>query len=144
MGYFSDDMPVPSPNMDDAGFWEHCARRELRFQACADCGLLRHPPIPMCGACGSARVNWVAAPQEAEVYTYTVVHHASHECVASRLPYVVAVVSFPGLGDVRLITNITDIDPAQVRIGMRLRMWWDTLSDGSHVPRFRPLEGGTS
>lgn len=138
MAYFSDDMPVPAPNMDDAGFWEHCAKRELRFQSCADCGVLRHPPIPMCGACGSTRVNWVGAPREAEVFSYTVVHHASHECVASRLPYVVAVVTFPELGDVRLITNVTHVPPESVRIGMRLQLWWDEVPGGGHVPRFKP------
>ena len=139
MSYFPSDMPRPEPNMDEAEFWEHCKRRSLRFQACASCGTLRHPPLPMCHRCNSCDVDWKPAPEEAVVYTYTVVRHAGHKAVAERLPYVVGVVEFPGMPGVRLITNLTDIDPTQVSIGMRVRLWWDDIGDGMHVPRFSPL-----
>lgn len=138
MAYFPDDMPRPEPTMDDAAFWAACAKRRLRFQACAACGRLRHPPTPVCGACHATAVKWVDAPEEAEVYSFTVVHHASHPAVVPKLPYVVAVVTFPALPGVRLVTNITDVDPADVGIGMKLALWWDDIGEGMHVPRFRP------
>jgi uncharacterized protein len=38
---------------DDAFFWAAAAEDRLVIQRCAECGTLRHPPSPMCGACGS-------------------------------------------------------------------------------------------
>lgn len=141
MAYFPDTMPRPTPTMDDSGFWEACKARTLRFQCCADCGTPRHPPTPMCGKCRSVNVKWVDAPDDAEVYTYTVIHHASHPAVAGKLPYVGAVVVFPALPGVRLVSNVTDCAPSSVRIGMKLDLWWDDIGDGMFVPRFRPREG---
>ena len=146
MAYFPADMPEPAPTIDDAAFWDHCAAQRLRFQCCAECRLPRHPPAPICSRCGSTRTHWVEAPERATVYTFTVVHHASHPAVTSRLPYVVAVVDFPLLPPVRLVTNVTDVDPADVRIGMPVHLWWDRLTGGDvtkrpmYLPRFRPAQ----
>lgn len=138
MALFPETMPRPEPDMDDAPFWQACAERRLQFQACGDCGLLRHPPAPICGGCHSTAVTWVAAPATAEVFSYTVVHHPSHQAVAERVPYVVGLVTFPELPGVKLVTNITDTDPAAVHVGMALTLWWDDIGDGMHLPRFRP------
>lgn len=141
MALFPPDMPRPEPERDDRGFWEACRRRELRFQRCAACATARHPPSPMCPACQSVAVEWVAAPAQARVFTFTVVHHASHPAVSASLPYVVAVVEFDGLPGVRLVTNLTDVEPAAVRIGMPVAPWWDDAGDGQWLPRVRPVLG---
>lgn len=138
MSYFGDSMPLPEPHMDDAGFWRHCAERKLVFQCCGDCGAPRHPPTPVCGKCRSTRVSWRAAPERAEVFTFTIVHHAVHEAVESRLPYAVALVTFPALPGPKLVTNITDIEPARIHIGMPVTLWWDPVGENMFLPRFRP------
>jgi uncharacterized OB-fold protein len=144
MAYFPADMPGPVPTLDDAAFWDHCAERRLRFQSCAACEQPRHPPTPICARCGSTRLQWVEAPDHATVFTFTVVHHASHPAVIGHLPYVVAVVDFPQLPPVRLVTNVTDVDPAQMCVGLPVRLWWDRLADADaaarpmYLPRFRP------
>ena len=82
--------------------------------------------------------QYFGAPALAEVYTYTVIHYAAHPAVKGRLPYVAAVVTFPGLDGVRLVTNVTDCEPSRVKIGMPLRLWWDDIGDGMYLPRFAP------
>lgn len=138
MALFPETMPRPEPNMDDAAFWENCARRRLAFQACAACGAFRHPPMPVCPSCHAAETKWVDAPETAEVYSFTVVHYPSHPAVKESLPYVVAVVRFEGIDDVKFVTNITDTAAGDVHVGMRVRLWWDDIGDGMHLPRFRP------
>lgn len=140
MAYFPDTMPRPVPNMDDAGFWENCRQRKLKFQGCADCGKLRHPPMPVCPECHSTKVKWIDAPANAEVYTYNVIHHASHPAVKANLPYVGALIVFPELPGVRLVTNVTHCPPSAVHIGMKVSVWWDDVGDGMTVPRFRPAQ----
>ena len=147
MAYFPADMPVPVPTMDDAAFWDHCVERRLLFQCCAACERPRHPPTPVCSRCGSTRLHCVKAPEHATVFKFTVVHHPSHPAVTGHLPYVVAVVDFPQLPQVHLVTNVTDVDPAQMRVGLSVRLWWDRLADDDaagrpmYLPRFRPAQG---
>lgn len=143
MALFPAGMPLPQPNMDDAPFWQNCSQRRLCFQCCADCGLPRHPPTPLCPRCHSAAQRWLEAPDAASIYTFTVVHHAAHPAVVPCLPYVIAAVEFAGFPQVRLVTNVTDIQPSQVRVGMKVQLWWDRVETGPedgpmHLPRFRP------
>ena len=138
MAYFSDAMPAPHPNFDDRDFWKSCSEQRLSFQACADCGAARHPPTPVCPHCRSFQVAWKQATGRAEVFTHTTIHHASHEAVKPNLPYVVAVVTFPDVPGVRLVTNITGTNPKDVRIGMPVQLWWDAIGEGVHIPRFKP------
>jgi hypothetical protein len=140
MSYFPQGMPRPEPNMDDQGFWRHCAERKLAFQACADCGAPRHPPTPVCWKCRSMRIAWKEVRGEGEVFSYTVIHHAVHEVVAARLPYAVAVIAFPELPGPRLVSNLTDVALDRIRIGMRVKLWWDDIGEGMFLPRFRPAE----
>lgn len=141
MSYFPTEMPALEPNWEDREFWKACAERRLAFQACGRCNTVRHPPTPMCPKCQSTEIVWMDAPSTARIFTFTVAHHASHPAVAANLPYVIAVVEFPTLQGVRLVTNITDVAPATVRIGQVVQLWWDDIGDGMQVPRFRPVAG---
>lgn len=138
MAYFPETMPRPVPTMDDAGFWASCREQKLRFQACADCRTPRHPPTPVCPVCHATKMIWIEAAEAAEVYTFNVVHHASHPAVAGNLPYVGALIEFANLPGIRLVSNVTHCEPAAVHIGMKVRVWWDDIGDGLFVPRFRP------
>lgn len=138
MSFFPADMPRPEPNYDDEGFWKNYAEKRLCFQACGDCGALRHPPTPICHACHSVEVTWLEAPSTGTIYSYNVVHHAGHTAVESALPYVGALVEFEGFPGVRLVTNVTDVDPAAMQIGTRVNLWWDDIGEGMFIPRFKP------
>lgn len=138
MAIFPAGMPAPQPNFDDRGFWESCNEKRLRFQCCAQCATARHPPTPVCARCRSLEQAWKETAGRGTVYSYTVIHHASHEAVKPNLPYVVAVVEFDDVPGVRLVTNVTDVPPRDVRIGMRVELWWDRIGDASFLPRCRP------
>jgi uncharacterized protein len=142
MSFFPADMPRPDPDYDDKGFWKNCSEKRLCFQACGDCGALRHPPTPICHACHSVDVKWTQAPTTGVIYSYNVVHHAGHAAVETVLPYVGALVEFEGCAGVRLITNVTDVDPGMMAIGMRVQLWWDDIGEDMFIPRFKPAGSG--
>jgi hypothetical protein len=54
------------------------------------------------------------------------------------LPYVGAVLVFPRVPGVRLVSNVTHCDPATISIGLKVVVWWDDVGEGMFVPRFRP------
>ncbi|HCT79795.1 MAG TPA: hypothetical protein DGT23_25160, partial [Micromonosporaceae bacterium] len=65
----------PVVNRDTSYFWDGTALGELRIQQCSSCGVLRHPPGPMCPSCGAAKPSYVVAEGAGTVYSYVVHHH---------------------------------------------------------------------
>ena len=58
----------------------------------------------------------------------------------AHLPYVPAVVELEGAGGARLISNVVDVEVADMRIGMAVQVVWDDVPDiGVAVPRFVPV-----
>ncbi len=138
VAYLPDSVPFPEPPLDARAFWTHCANKRLMFQACAACGKARHPPTPLCPHCQSAEQSWIEAPSEGRVFTYTVVHHPSHDSVAGALPYAVVLVEFPELGGVRLVSNLVDPGAGEIAIGMAVELVWEPHPEAIWLPRFKP------
>ena len=143
MSYLPWDTPDPKPESWEARFWDFCDARRLCFQRCADCMSIRHPPVPCCPRCNSFSIEWIDATNDAELYTYTIVHHPSHPSLRGVVPYNSAVVAFPSLGWVRLVSNILDCPLHNLRIGMPLKLRWEVASNNRMLPRFeRDLNRG--
>jgi uncharacterized OB-fold protein len=126
--------PRPAINQDTEFFWEGARRGELLIQRCTSCKKLRHPPRAMCGECGSLEWDTVRASGRGEVYSFVVYHHPP--LPGFRLPYVVALVELEE--GTRLVANMTDIEPAAVRIGMPVEVDFLAIDDTFSVPVFRP------
>ena len=108
---------LPQVTPDTAFFWEGTARGELRIQRCRGCGTLRHPPGPMCPACGDDKPEYVLAAGTGEVYSYVVHHHPP--VPGHQAPFVVALVQLTE--GVRMVGELLGVDPDQVRVGMPVR-----------------------
>lgn len=137
MSYLPDSLPGPEPAIDDKVFWAFCQKKELRFQKCGQCGRVRHPPAPGCQKCGSFEIEWVEAPDEAEIFSFTIVHHAAHEAVRDVLPYNIAIVIYPSLDDVRIISNVVGTANEHVAIGRPVALVWEKAGNGMWIPRYR-------
>ena len=134
-------LPLVTP--DTAFFWDGTAVGELRIQRCARCGSLRHPPGPMCPACGEASTagvvggeGYTVAAGTGEVFSYVVHHHPP--VPGKRLPMVVALVQLPE--GVRILGEMPGVRPDQVRIGLPVRVTFVQVGDMS-LPAWRPAEG---
>ena len=128
-------LPLITP--DTAFFWAGIAAGELRIQRCANCGALRHPPGPMCPACGEAADRgYAVAAGTGEVFSYVVHHHPP--VPGKRLPMVVALVQLPE--GVRMVGEMPGVRPDQVRIGLPVRATFVPAGDMS-LPAWRPAEG---
>jgi hypothetical protein len=123
----------PVVTADTAFFWDGTARGELRIQRCGGCGALRHPPGPMCPACGADKPGYVLAAGTGRVYSY-VVHH--HPPVPGRqAPFVVALVQLTE--GVRMVGELLGVDPDQVRIGMPVRAEFVQAGGDLTLPAWR-------
>ncbi|MGH3881125.1 MAG: bifunctional MaoC family dehydratase N-terminal/OB-fold nucleic acid binding domain-containing protein [Actinophytocola sp.] len=127
------DVIRPSVNRDTEFFWAGTARGELRIQRCGGCGELRHPPGPMCPACGETKPEFVVASGRGSVYSY-VVHH--HPPVPGRsLPFVVALVELEE--GVRMLAELVDVAPSSVRVGLPVVAGFVRVDDSLTMPVWR-------
>jgi len=140
--WFPDEMPLPAASAETLGWWEAAADHRLVVQRCTDCGRTRHPPGPVCPGCRSAAAELAQLPGTGTVYTFTVVHQAFIPALADRVPYVVAAVDLDGAGGARLVTDVVDVAPEDVTIGMRVAVAWEDMGPELALPRFRPIEEG--
>jgi 3-oxo-4,17-pregnadiene-20-carboxyl-CoA hydratase alpha subunit len=123
----------PVVTADTAFFWDGTARGELRIQRCGGCGTLRHPPGPMCPACGADKPGYLLAAGTGEVYSY-VVHH--HPPVPGRqAPFVVALVQLTE--GVRMVGELLGVDTDQVRVGMPVRAEFVKVDSDLTLPAWR-------
>ena len=93
--------------------------------------------MPSCAHCGSTDVGWEEVSGRGTVFSYTVAHHAVHKALKGHTPYNVVVVMLEGADDVRLVSNLVDTDPADLRIDMPVTVHWEAVEGGMVLPRFR-------
>jgi uncharacterized protein len=126
----------PMISRDTAFFWEGTARGELRVQRCGACQVLRHPPGPMCPRCGALEPEYVVASGRGRVYSYVVHHHPA--VTGKQLPFVVALVELQE--GVRMLGELLDVQPDQVRIDMPVEVAFERVDDELTLPAWRPGE----
>lgn len=136
MSYLPSGIPGPEPTIDDRPFWEFCDRQELRIQRCARCGRHRMPPRPACPHCQAFEHEWVQASDDAELFSFSVVHQPAHPAISEAVPYNIAIVAFPSCDHARLISNVVDVPNEELRIGMKLKVTWEKAGNGRTIPRF--------
>ena len=128
--------PMVTP--DTSFFWDGTNVGELRIQRCSGCGALRHPPGPMCPACGTpADGGYVVAAGTGEVFSYVVHHHPP--VPGKKLPLTVALVQLPE--GVRMVGELPGVRPDRVRIGLPVRVVFARVDDQLTLPAWRPAEG---
>jgi len=126
------------PSRQTREYWEGCKRRELRIQRCADCGHFRFPPLSGCRDCASTRAEWVPVSGRGRVFSFTIVVHPAIPQVSEDVPYNVVVVELDDAPGARLISNVLDVAPEDIHVGMELELVWDEPEPDVVLPRFRP------
>jgi uncharacterized protein len=122
----------PLPDADEQFFWDGVAAGELLLRRCASCGQVQHPPSPMCPHCGSVEWATFAASGRGTVHSWIVSRHPTDPDDSDRI---VALIDLEE--DVRLVSNLTDVDIAGVANGMAVEVVFRDV-DGTRLPQFVP------
>lgn len=125
---------APSTSPDTAFFWEGLKEHRLLIQCCKGCEMLRHPPRPMCPSCNSLTWNTVDASGRGTLHSFVMPKHPPLPFMDD--PHIVALVDLEE--DVRLLSNLRDVTPEDVVIGMAVEVSFVTFDDDLVLHQFRP------
>jgi len=128
----------PYVDFDNRGFWDGIKQHKLVFQKCKDCGLFVHRPRPMCPRCLSTEKEWVASEGKGKVYAWVNFVYANAAYPGIKVPYAVAVIEM--VEGVRMISDIYDVPPDEVYIGMPVEIMYDDIADDLTLPKFKKRE----
>lgn len=128
------DLPTIEP--ESRPYWDAAAQGRLLIGSCRACGAVHHYPRPFCPSCWSDDVEPAEASGSATLYTWSTVHVNDLAPFDERLPYVAAVVELAE--GPRMMTNIVDVDPDDLEIGMALEVAFRPITAEISAPVFRP------
>ena len=101
--------------------------QRYRYEAakCKNCGKVLFPPRLVCPECHSRQFEKVILNDKGTVETFTVIRVAPSG-FTDQVPYPVAIVN---LGDgVKILRQIADCEPEELKIGMKVRLEFRKLS----------------
>ncbi len=133
------EKPLPILSERNLPFWEAAKRGELRMQRCLDCGHIRYPIGPVCTDCLSERTEWVQLSGRGRVFAYCVFYQLYNPAFKEDIPYNVAIIQLDE--GPRMISNVVGCNNEEVKIGDRVGVVFDPVTEDVSIPRFRLLRG---
>lgn len=127
---------LPRLTDDNRAFWTGGANGELLITRCEKCRHWQLPPAPECTVCGRPTSPEPVSGQ-AKVYTWTLNHQKFHPDVEP--PNLIALVVLDEQEDLRLATNLVDIDAEDVRSGLPVSVEFEDHGE-LFYPVFAPVE----
>lgn len=135
---------APSPTPESAAFWTGGRNGDLLISRCRGCGRFFHPPGPICWRCRSTDVGPEKVSGRGTVAAFTV--NRQPWIPGFEPPYIVAMIELAEEKDTRLISNVVDVEPEDMRVGLDVEVFfeeWTGLSGGEDsrvwIPLFRPV-----
>jgi len=134
--------PLKDPHSNDTTqpFWDYTLKGKLAASKCKKCGTFLLPPQPRCFVCQNDKFDWVELPGTGTVYTYTVVRHPLRPGLDQVVPYAAGMIELDGTqgAGARIQANIINCDVEKVRIGDRVKVVFEKISDTYTAYRFEP------
>lgn len=129
--------PLPRVNvyMNTKPFWEAAREGALVIQYCRETGRPQFFPRPVSLATGKRNLEWREVSGNGKVYSWTMTYSAwpGHE---DRVPYICALVELDE--GVRMLVNLLNCKSNDVKIGMKVKLCWEKLTDDVNYPAFEP------
>lgn len=124
----------PVENHDSKHYWQGLRDGKLLIQKCSSCETLRHPPLPMCSECQSLEWGTVESKGVGTLHSYTVMHYP--HIPPFDYPNMICLVDLDD--GVRIVSQMVEVKPDQLEIGMRVEAVLTEVQDGLVLPLFKP------
>jgi uncharacterized protein len=116
-------------------FWEATKDKRFLIQRCDACDAAIFYPREVCPQClSSDSLSWAESEGNGTIYAASVQEKPANPFMADRVPYVVALVELDD--GIRLMSNVINCPPYDATVGRTVKLTWEPLSDGRHLPQF--------
>jgi len=134
------NKPLPQITDHTRPFWTAGKQGKLLLQKCGKCSTFNFFPKPWCVECGSRDLAWTEARPFGTVYTFTISRNVSMNYPGweGDLPVLMCLIDLDD--GARTYGQVTDCRPEDMKIGMRVRAYFEDISDEASIPRFRPVQ----
>jgi len=112
-----------TPPFTIESFYKFVTEGKLMAAKCSKCETVLLPPRPVCTKCLSTDFRWVELERKGKLLSYTVIH-VSPVQFQSMAPYTVGIVELKA--GPHLPGMIRGVEPEKIRVGMDLRVDFDT------------------
>jgi len=112
-----------NPPFTVSSFYKFVSEKRLMAAKCNECGTVLLPPKPMCTKCLSTNLKWIELEGAGKLLSYTIIYIAPEQ-FQSITPYTVGIVELQN--GLRLPGMIRGVDPKEIRVGMDLKIDFDT------------------
>ena len=83
---------------------------------------------------GIGTLEWVESSGKGTVYAHTISYQPAHPSFKDDVPYVLAIIELEE--GWRMNSNVVNIDPQDVTIGMPVEVVWDDVTPEISLPKF--------
>ena len=130
--------PMPKPTQGTKFFWDAAKRGKLALQYDPDSKAYQFWPRTISVATGKRNLEWRETSGKGFVYSFTITHvpTAGFE---GRGPYTVGLIELDE--KVRIIGNVLNVKPDDVKVGMRVKVMFEKMSDDISYFAFEPDKG---
>ena len=107
---------------------------------CPECSKVFVPPKIKCIDCYEDLHDWLELPGTGTVETYTIVRYEEPVLHPRKAPFAYGVIMMDG-ADTGLVHFIGDVDPEEVKVGMRVEAVFEDEREGNilDIKHFRPI-----
>jgi uncharacterized protein len=127
--------PLPVITPGNRPFWAAAKAHELRIPRCQECGSWVFPIAPICQNCWSERLSWDPVSGRGVISSWVIFHRAFDTSFASDVPYAVVQVELEE--GMRLISNLIDVAPSEIRVGLPVEAGFDDVTSEVTLIKFR-------
>ena len=110
-------------------------RVEQRLQRCADCGVLRSPPRPMCPHCNSVKSEEQVLSGRGSVYSWVIPRYPVIPGFEGT--HIVGVIDLEE--GIRFVSNVCEIEYEDIVADMPVEVFFEPMEGGFKIPLFRPV-----
>ena len=130
------DKPLPKPTPTTQPFWDALNEGKVRMQQCGNCAGWVFYPRTRCSHCLSDLLTWREVSGHGTLYTFTIARQPTAPQFADESPQLLAVVET--VEGVRLTTTLVNVEHANIKIGMKVRPFFDRVAPETTLLRYQP------
>jgi uncharacterized OB-fold protein len=127
--------PLPVLDIEGRFFWESCKKHEMALPQCVSCKQFRYPPRSLCPKCHSPEAQWTPISGRGQVYVALVMCRSYGRAWEHDVPYNISLIDLEE--GVRMWSNVIGCLAEEVKIGDRVKISYDDVTDDITLPKFR-------